>query len=390
MNEREGNMVKLFNVNPFAEAMLYYLGKANNDNISKKLDRIISRNPPQKETVIQAGECALKLEKFLDEKLVPDNNLINKYFKKFECEDATIMRIPFDFCLASVMVLYPLMANPEYTTDELCEYLRSCSMNERLFNFSCGLLNEQESLFPNVCDERVFSEKLENLPLPIADKWKIQSALLNYHVHIEELISIMEPAIGLVKSMYAEFKPTVEKFNSVYSVGDEQQVLSIYSSIQVKNIANINISPLILGFDRVFNMIRGSEEEPQEALQNTICCKKNTSDEPAPLTINVFLGTVRHIVRQPVRDVTLAVSEGMKALSDKTRLDILFYLNNHKAYGQELCAKFGLVRSALSYHMSKLEDAGFVSADLSGSKTYYIINKENIMRIMNSFIEKIS
>ncbi len=55
---------------------------------------------------------------------------------------------------------------------------------------------------------------------------------------------------------------------------------------------------------------------------------------------------------------------------------------------QELCDKFGLQHPALSYHVSKLLSAGFVTTELAGEKTYYSADRSVIDGFISNFTQQ--
>ena len=372
-------MIQLLNINPFAEAMLYYLRKANGERADKRITEIIRQLPTQKEAIEKASEPAVLLEKLLDLKLNCSNELINKYFKKFDNDNHTIMNVSCDFCLAFIMLYNPLMNHLEYSADEICTYLRECSLEERMYAFCFGITSKYEAVYYNKSGVEEFSRLLDKLSLSIEDKWKIQSAAFNYNVHLKELLSLVMPAVDIINGAKDIYNPVVEDFKALYSGSDAESILISRFKHKPADVDMIKVAPMIFGFDRLF-AIKCANDDVNENSSN------NSSSSSV---IRTFMGVAKHITSQSPKDEILVLSDGMKALSDNTRLEILFYLCSHKAYGQELCAKFGIVRSALSYHITKLMDAGFVTGELTGSKTYYKADKAGIRRTLDVILEKI-
>lgn len=75
----------------------------------------------------------------------------------------------------------------------------------------------------------------------------------------------------------------------------------------------------------------------------------------------------------PLRD---DVYDAFKLLGDRTRFDILCYLRDHSAYGQELSTHFGLSRNTIHHHMSKLATHGLVRCVTDGNRVYYSLDQE--------------
>ena len=76
--------------------------------------------------------------------------------------------------------------------------------------------------------------------------------------------------------------------------------------------------------------------------------------------------------------------EAFHLLADRTRLEILLYLRDHPAYGQELADHFGLARNTIHHHMNKFYNAGLVTCTVEGARVYYALDKEHL----RSLVEK--
>lgn len=376
-------MIKLFNANPFAEAMLYYSQRMNNGQSEKRLVEIIKPYSEHKEKLEKIIKLSVSLKEKLDRQLKVDNRLIDKYFKKF---DNLNSKLPFGFCLASIMVFYPLMDRFELSVDEMCKYLSECDMKERMFSFCFGLMDKCESLYDDESGVEEFSRRLEKLQLPLEYKWKIQSAAFNYRVHIDELLSLIEPAAKLIEAAKTEYEDIINEFFECYSKNNAQTLLESYFEIKFKPFDIIKAAPMIFGFDKIFGAFSLNNTSNPNS-ENNIAEDRSAAD---PLsTGRLLIGVARHLISRSAHDEISVMSEKMKALSDPTRLEILFYLCSHREYGQELCAKFGLVRSALSYHVTKLQSVGFVTAEVVGGQTYYTADKEGIRRMSEAFAARI-
>lgn len=70
-----------------------------------------------------------------------------------------------------------------------------------------------------------------------------------------------------------------------------------------------------------------------------------------------------------------------KALSDKSKLDILLSLRERPMYSLELAEAMSLSPSTTSHHMNLLVTSGLVTIKKHGGKSYYHINEEGIQRL---------
>ncbi|MFZ5988912.1 MAG: autorepressor SdpR family transcription factor [Bacillota bacterium] len=63
-----------------------------------------------------------------------------------------------------------------------------------------------------------------------------------------------------------------------------------------------------------------------------------------------------------------------KALSDKTRRDILSILKNKDLSAGEIAEKFDISKPSISHHLDTLKDAGLVTSEKKGQYIIYSIN----------------
>lgn len=68
---------------------------------------------------------------------------------------------------------------------------------------------------------------------------------------------------------------------------------------------------------------------------------------------------------------------GLKAISDKTKLEILASLKEKPSYNLELAEHLSLTPATISHHMNALLNAGFIKIEKKG-KSYYVLNEEAI------------
>lgn len=77
------------------------------------------------------------------------------------------------------------------------------------------------------------------------------------------------------------------------------------------------------------------------------------------------------------------VYNAIRLLADRTRFDILCYLRDRDAYGQELAAKFGLSRNTIHHHMTKLLAAHLVKCSVDGNRVYYTVDQVSVAALMD-------
>ena len=106
--------------------------------------------------------------------------------------------------------------------------------------------------------------------------------------------------------------------------------------------------------------------------------------EPGP--VQVYCGVLRRPLQTALASAKgpeVEVYEAIKLMADQSRFDILCYLRDHDAYGQELASRFGLSRNTIHHHMTKLLAAHLVKCTVDGNRIYYRADEESIARLID-------
>jgi len=69
---------------------------------------------------------------------------------------------------------------------------------------------------------------------------------------------------------------------------------------------------------------------------------------------------------------------GAKALSDRSKMEILMCLKDKQLYNYEIAECVGLTAATVSHHMNMLLTAGFVDLGKEGGRGYYTLNRSGI------------
>lgn len=371
-------MTELCSINPFAEAMYYYFGKANGESFRKRLAETLKQYPEHKTQLEKMLNPIVELEKMLNSQLDADDELVFKYFGKFAGRIGNQQAFG---CLAFVMIFDIVMRHYDLTTEELCKYLQECTAEERLYSFSVSLVRSTEFVATSESRTETFVRHVEDAQIALKDKLLIMEAAFTYEKHIAELLSVLMPAVKLIEAAQKEYGAAIEIFSKQYS-GDsiETFLSSLLYTLKLPSIESARIIPMLFCFDDKIGIV---ESFVHDALP------EGSNGDYSSCEITYFLGIAVPRISKTPQTETAALCEKLKTLSDNTRLDILFYLCSHRAYGQELCNQFNIQRSTVSYHISKLLDAGFVNAEISGVKTYYTADKVGIQKMIDVFAEKI-
>ncbi|WP_297137107.1 autorepressor SdpR family transcription factor [Terrisporobacter sp.] len=81
------------------------------------------------------------------------------------------------------------------------------------------------------------------------------------------------------------------------------------------------------------------------------------------------------------------MSKAFKALSDKTRREILKLLNDKDMSAGEIAEQFDMSKPSISKHLDILREAELVSSEKKGQFIIYSINISVIQEVLGNFLE---
>ena len=81
------------------------------------------------------------------------------------------------------------------------------------------------------------------------------------------------------------------------------------------------------------------------------------------------------------------MSKAFKALSDKTRREILKLLNNRDMSAGEIAEHFDMSKPSISKHLDILREAELVSSEKKGQFIIYSINTSVIQEVLGNFLK---
>ena len=81
------------------------------------------------------------------------------------------------------------------------------------------------------------------------------------------------------------------------------------------------------------------------------------------------------------------MSKAFKALSDKTRREILKLLNNRHMSAGEIAEHFDMSKPSISKHLDILREAELVSSEKKGQFIIYSINTSVIQEVLGNLLE---
>lgn len=346
--------------------MYNYVNEEDYPNLKKRLVSKYSLN-----AAIQSKfDVIIKISNYVYENLTVEKERLNFYFRKINKDSLCIARMLFSIQSRGEINTIENTINRMKELDQSTMYSR---MFDSLSDF--GLLYGEED-FSNQSQEFYF-EVIDKLDIEPEQKWNIWKVFINYKKYSEELGEILDDVIRLIKDCIKDMnsltKGCVDYWSEYLKEKDLSEFIQKYFNINVElqdATVNIHIIPFIFGCNSLSLAIG----------------YKGTSIQKDPSYLSMYTGILySEDFNMSLRwfDKT-EVSAYLKLLGDKSKMDILLYIKDKKAYGQELATKFNLTTATISHHMSALHTSGFVALERDNNRIYYSMDKENMIAFLDN------
>ena len=220
-------------------------------------------------------------------------------------------------------------------------------------------------------DARPLVGQLDDTGLSDGEKWQLLRAIHDAGPYLEQLTAMLTPAKALIEENLSLVQPLLEDFlkrwQSYFEKVSFDAFLSEHIGIEAGDLSGfvLHIYPSI--FDCSSITLNIEPEAKTIYMQIGICLQEGISVKTLPLESYQML-------------------EGLKALSDKSKLAILSHIRDKRSYGQALAKETGLSTATISHHMSALINCGFIRLQRVENRIYYQMDKENL----REFLQKLS
>lgn len=220
-------------------------------------------------------------------------------------------------------------------------------------------------------EQRSLVEQLDDTGLVDGEKWQILRVIQDAGPYLEQLTAILMPVKSLIEENISLIQPaledTLKRWQAYFERVSFESFLSENIGIKPGDMNGymLHIYPSI--FDCSSIAINMESETKTFYMQIGVCLQEGMSVKALPLESFLLL-------------------EGLKALSDKSKLNILSHIRDKRSYGQALARDTGLSTATISHHMSALINCGFIRLERVENRIYYQMDKENLQR----FLKKLS
>lgn len=266
------------------------------------------------------------------------------------------------------------------TTEQFKEKLEALSEKEYCEEFSSLLQRQGCSIYESDCEkDRTFVEvtkRILKMKLSDTKKVKLQDVLWNREEHRKRLLELIDRGVDFLHRFDGQIQEEIEFFISYWS----NQFESISFSEYVKKNVQLNIDENIYGYEIWANIMGANRFSFTRKVEDD--GTYNSKDE-------VHIGIVFCTGINPIstekseKEMETYVNEVLKALSDKSKFEILSYIKDKRAYGSELAKHMGLTTATISHHMSALFTCGLVELSKENNRIFYRENKKAVEEVLD-------
>ncbi len=210
-------------------------------------------------------------------------------------------------------------------------------------------------------------EQLDSTELSDQEKWILLRMLKRPDQHLHRLTQMLIPIKNLIAENFSIIQPMLDDFTFRWREYFQQNMFSAFLS-QCMGLEfgdnkdyTVHVYPYI--FDSSTISLNMDEDEKNIYLKIGACMSEGVTVKTLPIKSNHLL-------------------EGLKALSDKSKLAILDHIRNKRSYGQALAKETGLSTATISHHMSALINCGFIRMEKEDNRIYYQMDKDRLQRFL--------
>lgn len=208
-----------------------------------------------------------------------------------------------------------------------------------------------------------FSARVLALSIPAESKVAILDLYHRPEPVLEQASFYLTRAIRLLQREKKAMEAICAGFTSTLQREGVERFLTHTSSLNCKPELQYSVHPFLFGMDTNLSVT------PLEG------------DGSVQVYCGVLRGPLQAMLASS-RGPEYEVYHAIKLLGDRTRFDILCYLRDRRAYGQELSARFGLSRNTIHHHMSKLLAARLVTCTVDGNRVYYTVDGDSVSALL--------
>jgi len=201
------------------------------------------------------------------------------------------------------------------------------------------------------------------------EKWKLQKIFIEREEQLGRVLALLEKAVACLREFEPELLALTQQFCQYWEKQFEAQEPAVY----LRERTDIFVGKSPLGY-----CVQACILHPDEILID--------SDQRDFFRLGILFGEDFEIGLRPPRQ-----TEGyenyalqvLKLLADRSKFEILSYIRDKEAYGNELARHLGITSATVSHHMNALVNAGLVKVNNRENRTYYTANKKALSEVLD-------
>lgn len=218
--------------------------------------------------------------------------------------------------------------------------------------------------------------EIRKLDLTLEKKAVLEDAYLNRDACFREITALLERAITFLQGYEAQMRALCEPWEKYWTkIAEEQRLEDVMQHFNVKCEdveKGVYLCPSVLQCASLYITIDGGVI-PRE--------KRLLPSWQIGVLLNEDFGPRSEMQEQYQAEWLL---KSLKALSDKSKYDILLFVKEKPSYGSEIAKQFSLTTATVSHHMNKLLGLGLISVEQRDGKVYYQTDREAMRKLFDA------
>lgn len=341
--------------NPLLEALAYLGRRTAGNSMDALLDRLSRRGITELKDFSRRIAPLKDLMKKLDAAIPADPETLRPLFGDLP----NMPRSTVGSYSPAFLLFYPMCSQFDGDLDGTIRAIRALPSGKLAYLLAVGLeIAEDEDSWELPYPE--FSARVLSMQIPPEAKVSILDLLHDPASRLEKARPFLEKALEVISEEAPQLEDLCMNFGRELQAMGAAAFLSRTSGLSASS--SYLLRPFLFGLDTnlsAFSLAGG---------ENTVYC-------------GIFRMALQDLLAKkdtPSEDVY----EAIRLLADRTRFDILCYLRDRTAYGQELSEHFGLSRNTIHHHMAKLLSVHLVRCTMDGNRVYYTTNREAVTALL--------
>lgn len=261
------------------------------------------------------------------------------------------------------LLLYPTLAHFDGSLERTAQMLTDLPQEELAGLLALSLEVSDEARMPQPMTGDEFTTRVLALSIPAESKVSILDLYHRPQGILNRALPIVERVLECLRKRGKLLDEICQPFSGELQRTGLEHFIAKTSGLNSQPDLGYSVRPFLFGMD------------------TNLAAAPTKPGEPVQVYCGILRGPLQEMLTGS-RGPEYEVYNAFKLLGDQTRFDILCYLRNRSAYGQELSARFGLSRNTIHHHMSKLLAARLVTCTVDGNRVYYTIDRQSVNTLL--------